>query len=262
MPSDTMQMLGRTTAAAFHGTRKMLDQSLNETVVRLAVTGLSRAGKTVFITSLIQNLLAAGEGRDTLSALRTQLEGADGISRLRAVRALPAGAGAVPYFEYAEKFADLAAASPAWPPRTEDLATISLDIELDRDGPLGRLGPKRVRLEVLDYPGEWLLDLPLRDKSFGVWSDETLALLRQPPRAALFAPFLDFLAGFDPAAPANSQQLRHGHTLYRDALNACRTQLGLRFLQPGRFLCPRPAGRGTADVVLSLREPPRWTRPG
>ena len=242
MPSDTMQMLGRTTAAAFHGTKKMLDQSLNETVVRLAVTGLSRAGKTVFITSLIQNLLAAGKGRDTLSALRTQLEGADGTSRLRTVRALPAGAGAMPYFDHAEKFADLAAASPAWPPRTDDLATISLDIELDRDGALGRLGPKRIRLELLDYPGEWLLDLPLRDKGFAAWSDETLALIRQPPRAVLFAPFLDFLAGFDPAAPANSQQLRHGHALYRDALNACRTQLGLRFLQPGRFLCPGPRG--------------------
>ena len=37
--------------------------------LRLAVTGLSRAGKTVFLTSLIANLLAAGRGARTLPAL-------------------------------------------------------------------------------------------------------------------------------------------------------------------------------------------------
>src|SRR5262249_3429807 len=35
---------------------KAIDQAVNEDCIRLAVTGLSRAGKTVFITSLIQNL--------------------------------------------------------------------------------------------------------------------------------------------------------------------------------------------------------------
>ncbi len=37
--------------------------------LRVAVTGLSRSGKTVFITSLLANLLAAGQGKRVLPAL-------------------------------------------------------------------------------------------------------------------------------------------------------------------------------------------------
>ena len=42
------------------------DHAFNEDHIRLAVTGLSRAGKTVFIISLIHNLLALGQRRNTL----------------------------------------------------------------------------------------------------------------------------------------------------------------------------------------------------
>ena len=41
-----------------------------ETTVRLAVTGLSGAGKTVFITSLVHNLLAAGVDPRALPLMR------------------------------------------------------------------------------------------------------------------------------------------------------------------------------------------------
>jgi hypothetical protein len=53
-----------------------VERTLNEDRIRLAVTGLSRAGKTVFITSLIHNLLALGKGRDTLPALTRRLTSA------------------------------------------------------------------------------------------------------------------------------------------------------------------------------------------
>jgi predicted YcjX-like family ATPase len=73
-----------------------VDTAVNETLIRLAVTGLSRAGKTVFITSLIRNLLALGQGRDTLPQLQACLE-TDGRTRLKHVRVLPAGAATIPY---------------------------------------------------------------------------------------------------------------------------------------------------------------------
>lgn len=56
------------------------------------MTGLSRAGKTVFITSLVENLLALSGGRDTLPKFRALLEH-QGESRLRGVALLPAGGG-------------------------------------------------------------------------------------------------------------------------------------------------------------------------
>jgi predicted YcjX-like family ATPase len=34
--------------------------------------------------------------------------------------------------------------------------------------------------------------------------------------------------------------IKRGHSLYRRAINDCRAKLGMRYLQPGRFLCPGP----------------------
>lgn len=227
-----------------HGTAAALDDQLNETVIRLAVTGLSRAGKTVFITSLIQNLLALGQGRDTLPMISRRLA-SHGGSRLRSVRVVPAGVQLLPRFDFAEKFAELSAEQPSWPPRTEDLAEISIELELRRASGFGQrlAGNRRIRLDILDYPGEWLLDLPLLGQSFPEWSHLTLARLRQPPRRGLAQAFLDFHDNvISPNDPADDAVLRRGHRLYRDAIQACRSQLGLRYLQPGRFLCPGPRG--------------------
>ena len=43
---------------------------------------------------------------------------------------------------------------------------------------------RTLTLDIVDYPGEWLLDLPLLNKSFEQWSAESLALSREPLRAA------------------------------------------------------------------------------
>jgi predicted YcjX-like family ATPase len=217
---------------------------LNEERLNLAVTGLSRAGKTVFITSLVENLLAMSGGRDTLPRFRAALE-QHGESRLRGVRLVPAGAAALPRFDHEAHVAALARPDAAWPARTGDLAQVSLAIELDRSSAAGRvlgqaLGPRRIRLDILDYPGEWLLDLPMLEQDFAAWSRATLARLRRPPRAEACAAFLAWLDGFRPSAPADEAQLRRGHALYRAGLEACRDRLGLRYLQPGRFLNPGP----------------------
>ncbi len=247
MPGD---LIGQAAAGArnlVRGTTAALDDRVNETVIRLAVTGLSRAGKTVFITSLIQNLLALGQGRDTLPLIRRRL-GAGGAtrieaSRLRSVRVVPAGVQTVPRFDFAEKLAELSADQPSWPPRTEDMAEISVELEIERPGLRKRLGNRRVRLDILDYPGEWLLDLPLLEQSFSEWSRQTIQLLREPPRRALAQDFLDFHDhSVHPDDPADDATIRRGHRLYRDAIQACRAKLGLRYLQPGRFLCPGPRG--------------------
>jgi predicted YcjX-like family ATPase len=221
---------------------RFAERTLNETVIRVAVTGLSRSGKTVFITSLIQNLLALGQKRNTLPSLQSALD-ANGASRLLNVRIAPAGAATIPRFDFQGKLADLASGEPAWPARTEDLALIALDMEIERAGPLAqKLGRRRVRLELLDYPGEWLLDLPLLSQSYTSWSEETLRLLRRPPRRFACADFLEFLTSADPNSLADEDAIRRGHVLYRTALEECRTRFGLRYLQPGRFLCPGPGG--------------------
>lgn len=226
--------------------RDLAQRALPHDRIGLAVTGLSRAGKTVFVTSLIQNLIALGQGLNTLPAFAACLS-TDGESRLVGVEVLPAGTSALPHFDQTGKLAALAGATPHWPPRTENLATISLQLTIARPSGIGRrIGPRTLRLDILDYPGEWLLDLPLLGLDFTTWSRQTLDLLRAPPRAAIAAPFLDFLDRQRGTQRPDEALARQGHALYRTALERCRSERGLRFLQPGRFLCPGPRG----DVPL------------
>ena len=261
---DIFDPIRRVAASAW----ETAEELVNEERLHLAVTGLSRAGKTVFITSLVENLLGLAGGRDTLPKFRAALEH-QGESRLRGVRLVPAGAGALPRFDHAAHVAALARADAAWPERTGDLAQLSIAIELERRSTVGRvLGPRRIRLDLLDYPGEWLLDLPLLGQDFGTWSRTTLARLRKGARAEACRPFLEWLVGFRPGATADEAVLRRGHALYRAGLEACRSTLGLRYLQPGRFLNPGPqaevpfmwffpaegeAGPGSGAALLSER---------
>ena len=156
-------------------------------MIRLAVTGLSRAGKTVFITALIQNLLALAANKDVLPQLTRRLTDR-GENRLRS-RHPPAarrlGSAALRSGGQARR---PRRGRPAWPDRTNDIAQISLALTLTRRSPLGqKLGERRVRLDILDYPGEWLLDLPMLTQSFAQWSAQTLSLLRESPRRGVSA---------------------------------------------------------------------------
>lgn len=239
-----------------------VDRALNEDHIRLAVTGLSRAGKTVFITSLIHNLLALGQRRNTLPRLTARLT-QDGQSRLRSVEVMPAGVGVLPVFDYGAKLAGLAADAPSWPPRTEDLAQVSLALEVERTSSFGRrLGPRRIRLDILDYPGEWLLDLPMMDQGFAAWSAQALALLRTPPRRGCSEAFLAFLDGMQPGDRPEDTRVHRGHQLYKEALQACRTRHGLRYLQPGRFVCPGPQSDAPFMWFFPMDLPGGPPRPG
>jgi hypothetical protein len=217
-----------------------IDGLINDRPIKVAVTGLSRSGKTVFLTSLIANLLAMGTGRPSMPALRAHID-KGGKDRFRNVRIVPARAGTTPRFDYPGKLADLAAAQPKWPARTEDLAEIELELEIRAgNGLLGQIrglsGTPRLRLELLDYPGEWLLDLPLLNRSYARWSTETLVRLREKPRSEAAAEFLSFVSHIDPSRTADDALIQRGHRLYKIALERCRSEFGLRYLQPGRFL--------------------------
>ena len=231
-----------------HDASARADALLHETTIRLAVTGLSRAGKTVFVTSLLANLLALGRGLDVLPLLHAALEpragglggGEEGVSRLQGARLVPPGQEQVPVFDLARNLAALTGPNPDWPPRTDDLTETAVELTLGREGFRSAFGPRRLRLEILDYPGEWLLDLPLLGQSFPEWSRETLARLRQGLRSEVFAPFLAQLAGLDPGAAPEHDTVQRLHVAYRDALRVAQHEHGLRLLQPGRFLCPGP----------------------
>ncbi|CAA9225009.1 MAG: Conserved protein YcjX with nucleoside triphosphate hydrolase domain [uncultured Craurococcus sp.] len=238
MPADPFGLLRDLAEMPERGFRTLIGQPR----IRLAVTGLTRAGKTVFLTAMVANLLAAGRGRRTLPLLEQAAGG-----RLRGVRLVPSASEALPRFDVESHLAALAADPPAWPGRTDDLSTLELTLDLERGSSLGSLlggliGRRTVTLELLDYPGEWLLDLPMLDQSYAAWSAEALRRLRRAEGAAAAREFLGWVEALPAQAPADEALARRGHALYRDALRECRDRLGFRFLQPGRVLNPGPRG--------------------
>jgi predicted YcjX-like family ATPase len=148
--------------------------------------------------------------------------------------------GGVAQFPIRETIAALAADPPEWPPSTTDLRRADLALHFAPGSFFGRLagGIAELRLEILDYPGEWLLDLPLLRQSYRDWSRTTLDLARRGSRAALARDWLDFLARHPADSACDGETARQGGDLYRAFLAACRMREQLSFLQPGRFLNP------------------------
>src|SRR5580692_5044266 len=78
--------------------------------VNIAVTGLSRAGKTAFITSLIHNLLSAVYDPELMPLL-----GVAGERRLVSAKLAGAKAGRLPRFPYRRNIEKVTANPPVWP---------------------------------------------------------------------------------------------------------------------------------------------------
>lgn len=190
--------------------------------LRLGVTGFAGAGKTTLMTSLIHQLRYPDAYRQ--SRFQPILQG-----RLVGTGLQPLNDG-TPLFPYAEGIARLSATPPAWPESTRDLSGVLLEMRLRKGSRL-----RTTRVELRDYPGEWLLDVPLLDQSYEDWSQETLARLHRPPRADHFAAFLALVHSIDPHQQAHATVVNNLVMHYRDGLQRSRAA-GLTLMQPGRAL--------------------------
>src|SRR5947208_4744660 len=143
--------------------RALLDygDNLFNPTVRLGVTGLSRAGKTVFITALVHGLTRGGRF-PVFEPLAT--------GRIARARLEPQPDDAVPRFAYEDHLRTLIEAR-RWPSSTVDISELRLVIDYQRKNGADRT----LTLDIVDYPGEWLLDLPLLTKSYQQWSAESIA---------------------------------------------------------------------------------------
>lgn len=106
---------------------KRLKNELNSLVnrgvdrhLRLAVTGLSRSGKTAFITAMVNQLLNihAGARLPLLSCVREE--------RLLGVKRVPQRDFGIPRFTYDEGLAQLYGSPPTWPTPTRGVSEIRL----------------------------------------------------------------------------------------------------------------------------------------
>lgn len=199
--------------------------------LRLGVTGLSRAGKTIFITALIRNLVSGGR----LPFFVPEAEG-----RIERAYLEPQPDDQVPRFDYEGHLDALARNPPDWPESTRRLSQLRVTIEFKSASALRRaFGISRLHLDVVDYPGEWLIDLPLLEMSYDRWCAEAIEQARAPRRQAHSKAWREFLATVDPNTPGDEQMALRGSQLFAAYLKAARADDHvLHTTGPGRFLLP------------------------
>ncbi len=213
--------------------------------VRLGVTGLARAGKTVFIAALIHNLIHGG---------RLPLFKAYAGGRIAGARLRPQPDDDVPRFDY-ERHVRALVDDGLWPDSTTRIGELRLTINYESASLLTRtLGSGRLNLDIVDYPGEWLLDLALLAKSYAEWSrdaiDTASAAARRPHARAWFAR----LDALDPYAVAEETVARDLAALFTGYLVACRADAkALSTQPPGRFLMPGDLEHAPALTFAPLR---------
>lgn len=200
--------------------------------LRLAVTGLSRAGKTAFISSLSNQLLFSSTD-DNLPLFIPSRE-----SRLVGAKRVPQQNMLVPRFAYDSAMDSLYGNPPSWPEPTRDVSEIRIAIRYKPKTGAKRLltDSSTLYLDIIDYPGEWLLDLPLLELSFEEWSQSQFDSLKGV-RKELSSQWQKAISELDPAADADEKELERIAQLYTQFLYQCKEH-GLHWVQPGRFVLP------------------------
>jgi predicted YcjX-like family ATPase len=224
--------------------RSLLDygDGLVNPTVRLGVTGLSRAGKTVFITALVHALLRGGR----LPVFEAMASG-----RIAGARLEPQPNDTIPRFDYENHLRALIE-ERRWPQSTVDISELRLVIDYQRRNGAA----KSLTLDIADYPGEWLLDLPLLEKSYAQWSAESLALSREGPRLRLAADWHAHLATLSVDARSDEQAALTAAKLFTAYLKACRDErYAMSLLPPGRFLLPGAVAGSPALTFAPLDVP-------
>ena len=227
MPSSS---LAQATADAFRSAGDFAADLASPTI-RLGVTGLARSGKTVFITALVHNLLAGG-----------RLPFFDAAADGRVLRAYlePQPDDTLPRFEFEQHLADLTGDPSRWPESTRKISQLRIALEY-RSAKFWKrqLGFDRLNIDIVDYPGEWLLDLPLLNLDYAEWSRAALEQSRVKGRRAIAKSWHQALTEIDPAAQADEALAAKLSELFKSYLRATRSdQYSLSTLPPGRFLMP------------------------
>ncbi len=213
------------------GGLKDLATGLVNPTLRLGVTGLSNSGKTVFITALVHALTketrlpvfeAHAQGRITRGYLEPQPD------------------DELPRFSYEDHLARLSADNRTWPDSTRRVSQLRLTLEYEPRGLIARnFQSGKLHIDIVDYPGEWLLDLPLMNMTYRQWSETTIAASWKEPRASLAKAWHSHLATLDAGCAAKELHAVKAAELFTAYLAKCREDdVALSSLLPGRFLMP------------------------
>ncbi len=196
---------------------------------RFTITGLSRSGKSMLFTSLITMLKSRSEeGYACLPLLRylppskvldmriDPLEGYKPFPHLKNIAALE---------------------RQEWPEATEEAYGFKLTVRLKQSESFKRhlLPHTDVVFEFIDYPGEWITDIPMLSKSYPQWSDSAWAQLSSGPQQYFATNWKDIVNQFDFEQAPTPERIQQLVNAYRGYLVLAKAN-GISLLQPGSFL--------------------------
>lgn len=197
----------------------------------LGVTGFSGSGKSTFLTSFIYQLMHFP--RAILPAFSPALQ-----ERLLGVKLHPPEKDWGTFFDFDSGIQSLSSTPPEWPLPTSGLKSLVLEIRYKPKNRLLKIPGRqfnRLFVEIRDYPGEWLLDLPMLKMSYFDWSHECEALYSRDPRTRDLGSFKQLVEDIDPFGQANEKKIREVSDHFVAFLQRCR-ESGLSLIQPGQFL--------------------------
>lgn len=210
--------------------------------LRLAITGLSGAGKTAFITGLVNQLLNSGA---VSTAPHARVNGlplwqVSREQRLLGVKRAMQPDLEIASFDYQGAMLALTSNPPRWPASTRTISELRLAIKYrPQKGLFAKFADTAtLYLDIVDYPGEWLLDLPMLRQSYIEWctaQQQRMAVLQSSP---LYTGFETSLNALNLAAIADEAQLKQIADQYQQLLQDLVQAQGYYQAQPGRMLLP------------------------
>lgn len=203
--------------------------------ITIGVTGFSRAGKTVFIGALAQALLTAGSWSQRRGQGPLAQFGPFELRQFNCARIRDDINSHLPQFPFRSVRNSLTGRDTKWPEPTEGISRLVIDLDNSNGSVLKR--NKHIQLELVDYPGEWLVDLPMLGQTYAGWSDLVLQQAGKGVRKNWSKTYFDELEkipssqGFDEEVTSRLSQLWTEY-LRQAADN------GLTCNQPGRLIRP------------------------
>lgn len=230
----TIQKISRGGEHAFQKIGRQFDR-VRDRHICIGVTGLSQSGKSTFITSFLNQLIH--HDQSNMAGFLPVHNG-----QLKSVKIHPIDPDVLAQYPYEQSYKKIASSNPKWPDSTEDISGCLLELRLSKKSSiLNTFGSKQFSLflEIRDYPGEWLLDLPLREMGYARWCAQCNSQYTQEPRASLLGDLLDELQQIDPLSKADLDYLYKLNQRFVEFLEECKHNgKSLSLIQPGRFLVP------------------------
>ena len=162
---------------------------------------------------------------------------AEAEGRILAVNLAEQPDATIARFEFEKHLASLLQDNPVWPESTKNVSEIRLSFRVQRQGLKSIFGETTtIHLDIVDYPGEWLLDLGLMDKSYETWSQNILTTFTKDEGIAEKA-YLKKARDFDGNAKHSETVLAELTKDFRELILQ-RHASGKTDTVPGRFLLP------------------------